>query len=129
MQHSLAVQVARAVGSPGSAVLIFVPGMASILAIMDLFELISSADVTYKVGLLGLVGWLGRWSSFRRANEGHRFVLRDVSSGGVVDEVRSETPTRKSPQRTREREREIRLSVMEERKQQHPETLLDVVCG
>lgn len=49
MQHSLAVQVARAVGSPGSAVLIFVPGMASILAIMDLFELISSADVTYKV--------------------------------------------------------------------------------
>ena len=49
VQHSLAVQVARAVGSPGSAVLIFVPGMASILAIMDLFELISSADVTYKV--------------------------------------------------------------------------------
>lgn len=48
-QHSLAVQVARAVGSPGSAVLIFVPGMASILAIMDLFNLITSADVMYKV--------------------------------------------------------------------------------
>ena len=49
MQTNLAVQVARAVGSPGSAVLIFVPGMATILEIMNLFELISSADVTYKV--------------------------------------------------------------------------------
>lgn len=49
MQTNLAVQVARAVGSPGSAVLIFVPGMAAILEIMNLFELISSADVTYKV--------------------------------------------------------------------------------
>ena len=49
LQTNLAVQVARAVGSPGSAVLIFVPGMATILEIMNLFELISSADVTYKV--------------------------------------------------------------------------------
>lgn len=48
-QHSLAVQVARAVGSPGSAVLIFVPGMASILAIVEHFEVISSTDVVYKV--------------------------------------------------------------------------------
>ncbi|CAM9805903.1 unnamed protein product, partial [Pylaiella littoralis] len=49
LQTNLAVQVARAIGSPGSAVLIFVPGMATILEIMNLFELISSADVTYKV--------------------------------------------------------------------------------
>lgn len=49
LQTNLAVQVSRAVGSPGSAVLIFVPGMATILEVMNLFELISSADVTYKV--------------------------------------------------------------------------------
>lgn len=49
LQHNLAVQVARAVGTPGSAVLVFVPGMASILAIMDVFDKITSTDVTYKV--------------------------------------------------------------------------------
>lgn len=49
MQDNLAVHVARAVGSPGSAVLIFVPGMASILSLMDSFETLKSTDVEYKV--------------------------------------------------------------------------------
>lgn len=49
LQQNIAVQVARAVGTPNSAVLVFVPGMASIMAITDLFEKFTSTGVTYKV--------------------------------------------------------------------------------
>ena len=69
--HELAVQIAVRVGKQGSSVLIFVPGIADIVAIMELFEGIERTGLKYKcIPLHSEVPFEEQMSIFKTAEVG-----------------------------------------------------------